>query len=55
MTESTKINQVGTKTDIHFIAQAYSYTQGLSTHSVSIGQCEMVYFSGGHFANPVKS
>ena len=57
MTGSAKIDHVaiGTKTDIHFIAQDYSYTQGLSIHDVSIGQCEEVYFSGGHFVDPVKS
>ena len=55
VTGSAKIDHVNTKTEITFIAQDYSYTQGLSMHSVSIGQCEEVYFSGGHLANPVKS
>ena len=34
------------KTDI-------SYTQEVSMHSVSAVQCELVCFSGEHFANPV--
>ena len=55
VTGSAKIDHVSTKIGIHFIAQDYSYTQGLSIHSVSIGQCEEVYFSGGHFADSVKS
>ena len=55
MTGSAKIDHVSTKTEITFIAQDYSYTQGLSMHRVSIGQCEEVYFSGGHFADSVKS
>ena len=39
-----------------FIAQEHSgYTQELSMHSVSTGQCEWVCFSGGHFADPVMS
>ena len=41
------------KTDCHFYCNYY--TQRLSIHGVSIGQREEVYFSGGHFANPVKS
>ena len=48
-----KTNHVHTKTEITFIAQDYSYTQELSMHSVSTGQCERVCFSGGHFADPV--
>ena len=27
--------------------------QEISMHSVSTGQCERVYFPGGHFADPV--
>ena len=57
MTKSAKIDHVGAaKTEIHFIAQDYSYTQELSMHhSVSTVQCELVCFSGGgHFADPVK-
>ena len=38
---------------MHFIAQDYSYIQELSMHSVSTGQCELVCFSGGHFADPM--
>ena len=40
---------------IHFTAQNYSYAQELSIYNVSTGQCELVCFSGGHFANPVMS
>ena len=29
------------------------YTQEIFMHSISTGQCELVYFSGGHFANSV--
>ena len=50
-----KTGHVHTKTEITFIAQDHSYTQELSTHSVSTGQCEWVCFSGGHFADPVTS
>ena len=39
----------------HFTAQNYSYAQELSMYNVSTGQCELVCFSGGHFANPVMS
>ena len=41
-----------TKTEIHFIVQDYSYTQEVSMHNA---QYEGVYFSGGHFADPVMS
>ena len=52
VTESAKIDHVGAKTVFYFIAQACSWTQEL--HNVSIGQCKLVCFSGGHFADPVK-
>ena len=55
MTSSAKTSHVPTKTEIHFIAQDHSYTQEVSMHSVSTGQCEQVCFSGGHFADPVMS
>ena len=48
---SAKINHVGTET----LAQAYSYTQVLSMHSISTAQCKLVCFFGGHCADPVKS
>ena len=38
-----------------FAQKDYSYTQKLSVHSVSTLQCELVSFSGGHFANPMMS
>ena len=50
---TAKINCTGAKADIHFIVQDYSYN--ISIHNVSIGQCEEVCCSGGHFADPVKS
>ena len=52
MTGSAKTSHVRTKSEIHFIAQDYSYTQEVSMHSV---QCERVCYSEGHFANPVMS
>ena len=55
VTGSPKTSHVRTKTEIHFIAQYYSYTQEVSMHSISTAQCEQVCFSGGHFANPVMS
>ena len=55
VTGSAKTSHVRTKTEIHFIAQDYSYTQEVPMHSVSTAQCEWVYFSGGHFADPVMS
>ena len=57
MTGSGKTSHVRirTKSEIHFIAQDYSYTQEVSMHSVSTAQCEWVCFSGGHFADPVMS
>ena len=54
VTRSAKIHHVGAKTDIHFIAQDYSYTIGLSIRRVSIGKCKEVWFFGGHFADPMK-
>ena len=50
-----KISHVRTKTEIHFIASDHSYTQELSIHCVSTGQCEWFCFSGGHFSDPVMS
>ena len=47
-----KTLHIRTKTEIHFIAQDYSYTQKLFMHSVSSVQCELIYFSG---ANPIVS
>ena len=53
VTGSAKTSHVCTKTENHFIAQDYSYTQEVSMHSVSTARCEQVCFSGGHFDNPV--
>ena len=55
VTGFAKTLHVCTKTEIHFIPQDYSYTQRLSMHNVSTVQCELVCFSGGHFADPVVS
>ena len=54
-TRSIKIDHVSTKTAYILLRMAYSYTQGLSIHSISTGQYKQVCFSGGQFANPVKS
>ena len=40
-------SHVCTKTEIHFIAQDYSYSQEVSMHSVSTVQCELVTFVEG--------
>ena len=48
VTGSAKASHVRTKTEIHFIAQDYSYTQEVFMHSISTAQCEWVCFSGGH-------
>ena len=55
VTGFTKTSHVHIKTEIHFIAQDYSYTQEVSIHDVSTAQCEWVCFSGRHFADPVMS
>ena len=45
---------VCTRTEIHFAHDCLYYTQEPSMHSVFTDLCELVSFSGGHFADLVK-
>ena len=54
VTVCAKTGLVRTKTEIYFISPAYNYNQPLPMASVSIGQCELVCFSGEPFADLVK-
>ena len=55
MTGSGKSLHLHTKSEFNFITQDNNYTKDLSIHSVSTAQCQLVCFSGGHFADPVMS
>ena len=52
VTSSAETHHVCITTEVNFITPAYRYTQWLSIPSASNVKCQLVYFSGGHFAYP---